>query len=218
MPDRHSLCTQSPRTRADAEPKVYAQIPETAELIRTIEEYLEDYNSVSTSPMRLVTFLDAAEHVARVARVLRTPLGHALLLGVGGSGRRSLARLAAHVEEYETREIEITKSYGAVDWKDDLRAALKSAGAAGKDVALIFSDTQVRPRLQFRLHLQCRLWAPRMGCCGVGFSGPVMVTGCCPYHCFSTELYGVERRVSSNVWFPCACDCRLTLTLRVVRS
>lgn len=94
--------------------------------------------------MRLVTFLDAAEHVARVARVLRTPLGHALLLGVGGSGRRSLARLAAHVEEYETREIEITKSYGLVDWKDDLRAALKSAGAAGKDVAFIFSDTQVR--------------------------------------------------------------------------
>lgn len=81
-------------------------------LIRVIEEYLEDYNSMTTSPMRLVTFLDAAEHVARVARILRTPLGHALLLGVGGSGRRSLARLGAHVEEYELREIEITKSYG----------------------------------------------------------------------------------------------------------
>ena len=67
---------------------------------------------MTTSPMRLVTFLDAAEHVARVARILRTPLGHALLLGVGGSGRRSLARLGAHVEEYELREIEITKSYG----------------------------------------------------------------------------------------------------------
>ena len=80
--------------------------------MRIIEEYLEDYNSMTTSPMRLVTFLDAAEHVARVARILRTPLGHALLLGVGGSGRRSLARLGAHVEEYELREIEITKSYG----------------------------------------------------------------------------------------------------------
>lgn len=136
--------TDTTHASADAEPKLYAQIPEAAALIRTVEEYLEDFNSVSTSPMRLVMFLDAAEHVARVARVLRTPLGHALLLGVGGSGRRSLARLAAHVEEYETREIEITKSYGPVDWKDDLRAALKSAGAAGKDVALIFSDTQVR--------------------------------------------------------------------------
>jgi hypothetical protein len=97
---------------ADAEPKIYTQITDMAALVRVMEEYLEDYNSITTSPMRLVTFLDAAEHVARVARILRTPLGHALLLGVGGSGRRSLARLGAHVEEYELREIEITKSYG----------------------------------------------------------------------------------------------------------
>ena len=97
---------------ADAEPKIYSQIKDMSALIKVVEEYLEDYNSMTTSPMRLVTFLDAAEHVARVARILRTPLGHALLLGVGGSGRRSLARLGAHVEEYELREIEITKSYG----------------------------------------------------------------------------------------------------------
>ena len=32
---------------------------------------------------------------------------------------------------------------GAADWRDDLRGAFKSAGAAGKDVALIFSDTQI---------------------------------------------------------------------------
>jgi hypothetical protein len=58
---------------ADAEPKIYTQITDMAALVRVMEEYLEDYNSITTSPMRLVTFLDAAEHVARVARILRTP-------------------------------------------------------------------------------------------------------------------------------------------------
>jgi dynein heavy chain, axonemal len=63
-----------------------------------VEEYLEDYNSVSNAPMKLVMFLDAIEHVARVTRVIRLPLGNALLLGVGGSGRQSLTRLAAFME------------------------------------------------------------------------------------------------------------------------
>ena len=45
-------------------------------------------------------FLDALEHVCRICRVLRLPLGNALLLGVGGSGRRSLAKLAVHIEEF----------------------------------------------------------------------------------------------------------------------
>jgi dynein heavy chain len=33
-----------------------------------VEEYLEDYNSVSSAPMKLVMFLDAIEHVSRITR------------------------------------------------------------------------------------------------------------------------------------------------------
>ena len=64
---------------------------------KTINDYLEDYNQINMAKMRLVLFLDAMRHIARISRIIRQPFGNALLLGVGGSGRQSLTRLSAHM-------------------------------------------------------------------------------------------------------------------------
>ena len=44
---------------------------------------MDDYNE-GHSPLNLVLFDDALEHLTRVHRVLRLDRGHALLVGVGG--------------------------------------------------------------------------------------------------------------------------------------
>lgn len=126
------------------EQRIYEEVTNTEELMRTVNEYLEGYNDRYTKKqMKLVMFLDACCHVARICRILRQPQGNALLLGVGGSGRQSISKLSAFIMETELKQIEITKSYNMAQWRDDLKNALKFAGIKNERVIFLLVDTQI---------------------------------------------------------------------------
>lgn len=110
---------------------------------KRISDYLEDMNAGAKHAMKLVMFLDACEHVARICRILRQPLGNGLLLGVGGSGRQSLTRLATYISNYKQYQIEVIKGYTMRDWRDNVKTVLMQAGIENKATTFIFVDTQI---------------------------------------------------------------------------
>jgi len=121
---------------------IYEQVVDHAKLDETVGHALREYNELHM-PMHLVLFTDAIEHVCKLTRVLRQPGGNALLLGVGGSGRQSLSKLAAHLADHELFMVEITKSYGLREWRDNLKQVLTRCGHDGKLVTFLFTDTQI---------------------------------------------------------------------------
>ncbi|XP_063612420.1 dynein beta chain, ciliary-like, partial [Penaeus indicus] len=127
--------------RGIGEPR-YLPIKSWDDLSAILQDALTTYNELNAA-MNLVLFEDAMAHVCRINRILECPRGNALLVGVGGSGKQSLARLAAFISGLEVFQITLTKDYSIQELRSDLANLYVRAGLKNLGTVFLMTDAHV---------------------------------------------------------------------------
>jgi dynein heavy chain, axonemal len=104
--------TANPTEETHIDAKLYEDCGDYERVKKKFDFLLQEFNyDESNIEMNLVLFDDALEHLVKVYRIIRFPLGHALLVGYGGSGKQSLTKLAAFSAKYKIFTISLTRGY-----------------------------------------------------------------------------------------------------------
>ena len=122
------------------DPRLYKDLGSFLDIRKILDSVLESYNS-ERKAMTLVLFESALEHLTRLLRIIKVPRGNALLVGVGGSGKQSITKLAAFAAGYKTFEITLVRGYSEVEFREDIKSLYKLLALG--PVVFLFTDAHV---------------------------------------------------------------------------
>jgi dynein heavy chain len=122
----------------------YLPVKDMVELRRVLKDRLDEYNELKAQ-MNLVLFDQAIEHVCKICRIIALPSGHALLVGVGGSGKQSLARLATFICGFDLEQMVVTQQFGMTDLRNFLTEMYrKIAKPSATPRVYMITDSQIK--------------------------------------------------------------------------
>ncbi|KAL7701682.1 dynein heavy chain [Lotmaria passim] len=127
-------------------PRIYEVVPSMEVVLQRLMAAMQAHNETPTGRVKklnLVLFEAALKNVCRISRGLSLPRGNLLLVGVGGSGKQSLARLAAFVNGQDFATLTISKGFGVNQLFDAIREQYVNA-ATKKSVTMLFTDNDIK--------------------------------------------------------------------------
>ncbi|XP_076677676.1 dynein heavy chain 8, axonemal kl-3 isoform X2 [Andrena cerasifolii] len=127
-------------------PKIYEEMPSYDVVIAKVRQHMDQFNEyIRGMHLDLVFFHDALVHLMRISRILGVPRSNAMLVGVGGSGKQSLTRLASFIAGFSFFQITLSRTYNVGTLIEDLRKIYRTAGTgASKGHTFIFTDNEIK--------------------------------------------------------------------------
>ncbi|EFJ08822.1 hypothetical protein SELMODRAFT_131043 [Selaginella moellendorffii] len=126
----------------ESEVRLYVDVGNYDVVKPIFEEILDEY-SLTNKRMNLVMFKDALEQLTHIHRIMRLDQGNALLVGVGGSGKKSLSKLSAFTAGCSIFEITLTRGYNEETFREDLKKLYNMLGVENRSVVFLFTDAHV---------------------------------------------------------------------------
>lgn len=85
------------------------------------------------------------QHITRISRILEMPGNNALLVGVGGSGKQSLAKLSSFISTFDIDQLVVTASYTLNDMKAALQEIYKKIAKPNANPRVfMLTDSQIK--------------------------------------------------------------------------
>ena len=131
---------------ADLEsPKIYEPMETFVPVIQRLTTFQDQYNDILRgSAMDLVFFPDAIINLIKISRIIRHPGGHMVLVGVGGSGKQSLTKLASFIANYRTFQITLTRNYNVTNFVEDLKLMYRTTGITGTGTTFLLTEQDIK--------------------------------------------------------------------------
>ncbi|KAI0987265.1 hypothetical protein GJ496_009031, partial [Pomphorhynchus laevis] len=126
------------------QPRLYERVLDMETIRNILKNNMERMNvEVKGNIMDIVFFDDSIKHLLRVSKIITKPKGHALLVAIGGSGKRSMAALAAYICGHKIFKIMLTRIYNVTSFLEDMRLLYKMVPKSERGVSFILVDTDI---------------------------------------------------------------------------
>ena len=141
------------------EEELYVQVNDISDLRKNIYDQISYYNSNRRAKERidLILFDYSLRHLLRIDRVLSRSGEHSVLVGLTGSGRKSLINICAYIKKFKiflTRGKDEVENYAHKDWIKDIQELYRQTGVRLENSIFLLNDNNINDE-QMYVDLNC---------------------------------------------------------------